>query len=261
MMQMRRGAVVSVIALLSAACSSSSSTTTSPAGATTPLTVFAASSLTKAFTQIGQEFHTANPEVTVTFDFGSSTDLAAQIQSEGTASVFASASGTAMDTVQGDPGVTDRTNFATNQLVIITPPDDPAGISSLNDLTRSGVKLVLAAEGVPVGDYARQALKSAGILAQATANVVSNEDDDASVVAKVTSGDADAAIVYTSDVASAGGSVRSVKIPSAVNVVAKYPIAVVTGSSQTDGATAFLNYVVGPAGKATLKEFGFGPAG
>ena len=257
MMQMRRGAVVSAIALLSAACSSSSSTTTSSAAVPTPLTVFAASSLTKAFTEIGQDFHTANPQVTVTFDFGSSTDLAAQIQSEGTAGVFASASGT----VQGDPGVTDRTNFATNQLVIITPPDDPAGISSLNDLTRSGVKLVLAAEGVPVGDYARQALKSAGILSQAMANVVSNEDDDASVVAKVTSGDADAAIVYTSDVASAGGSVRSVKIPSAVNVVAKYPIAVVTGSSQTDGATAFLNYVVGPAGKATLKEFGFGPAG
>ena len=261
MMPMRRGAVVSVIALLSAACSSSSSTTTSSAAAPTPLTVFAASSLTKAFTQIGQDFHTVNPEVTVTFDFGSSTDLAAQIQSEGTAGVFASASGTAMDTVQGDPGVTDRTNFATNQLVIITPPDDPAGISSLNDLTRSGVKLVLAAEGVPVGDYARQALKSAGILSQAMANVVSNEDDDASVVAKVTSGDADAAIVYTSDVASAGGSVRSVTIPSGVNVVATYPIAVVTGSGQTDSATSFLNYVVGPAGQATLKEFGFGPAG
>jgi molybdate transport system substrate-binding protein len=261
MMQMRRGAVVSVIALLSAACSSSSPTTTSSAAAPTPLTVFAASSLTKAFTQIGQDFHTANPQVTVTFDFGSSTDLAAQIESEGTADVFASAGGTAMDTVQGDPGVTDRTNFATNQLVIITPPDDPAGISSLNDLTRSGVKLVLAAEGVPVGDYARQALKSAGILSQAMANVVSNEDDDASVVAKVTSGDADAAIVYASDVASARGSVRSVTIPSAVNVVATYPIAVVTGSSQTEATTAFLNYVVGPAGQATLKEFGFGPAG
>src|SRR5439155_23584919 len=97
-------------------------------------------------------------------------------------------------------------------------------ITSVNDLSRPGVKLVLAAEGVPVGDYARQALKSAGILAQATANVASNEDDDASVVAKVTSGDADAAIVYTSDVASAGDTVRSVTIPSGVNVVATYPI-------------------------------------
>jgi molybdate transport system substrate-binding protein len=261
MRKMGRIAIPIVMALLAVACSSSSSTTTSPGAGSAPLTVFAASSLTKAFTQIGQDFHTANPEVTVTFDFGSSTDLAAQIQSEGTAGVFASASGTAMDTIQGDPGVTDRTNFASNQLVIITPPDDPAGISSLNDLTRSGVKLVLAAEGVPVGDYARQALKNAGILSQAMANVVSNEDDDASVVAKVTLGDADAAIVYTSDLASAGGSVRSVTIPGALNVVATYPIAVVTGSSQTDAATAFLNYVVGPTGQATLKEFGFGPAG
>ena len=98
--------------------------------------------------------------------------------------------------------------------MIITPPDNPAGITSVKDLTGPGVKIVLAAEGVPVGDYAREALKSAGILAQATANVVSNEDDDASVVAKVTSGDADAAIVYTSDVASAGDTVRSVAIPS-----------------------------------------------
>jgi molybdate transport system substrate-binding protein len=121
------------------------------------------------------------------------------------------------------------------------------------------VKLVLAAEGVPVGDYARQALKTAGILAQATANVVSNEDDDASVVTKVTSGDADAAIVYTSDVASAGDTVRSVAIPSAVNVVATYPIAVVGGSAYPDQAKAFLDYVVGPTGQGTLATFGFGP--
>jgi molybdate transport system substrate-binding protein len=245
MLAVRRVVVLFAVAVVSVGCSSSSSST-SPAAAATPLTVFAASSLTKAFTQIGQDFHTANPDVTVTFNFGSSTDLASQIQSEGTADVFASASGTAMDTLQSAPGVTDRTNFATNQLVIITPPDNPAGITSMNDLTRSGVKLVLAAEGVPVGDYARQALKSAGILAPATANVVSNEDDDASVVAKVTSGDADAAIVYTS-------------IPSAVNVVATYPIKVVGGSVYPDQAKAFLDYVVGPSGQATLAAFGFGP--
>jgi molybdate transport system substrate-binding protein len=129
----------------------------------------------------------------------------------------------------------------------------------MNDLTRSGVKLVLAAEGVPVGDYARQALNSAGILAQATANVVSNEDDDASVVDKVTSGDADAAIVYTSDVASAGDTVRSVAIASAVNVVATYPIAIVGASAYPAQAKAFLDYVVGPTGQATLATFGFGP--
>jgi molybdate transport system substrate-binding protein len=258
MLRVRRGSVAFAVAVVSVACSSSSATT-SPAATTTPLTVFAASSLTKAFTRIGVDFHTANPEVAVTFDFGSSTDLAAQIQSEGTADVFASASGTAMDTLQSAPGVANRTNFATNRLVIITPPDNPAGITSVNDLTRSGVKLVLAAEGVPVGDYARQALRSAGILSQATANVVSNEDDDASVVAKVTSGDADAAIVYTSDVASASNAVRSDAIPAAVNVVATYPIAAVSGSAYPDQAKAFLDYVVGAAGQATLKQYGFGP--
>jgi molybdate transport system substrate-binding protein len=256
--KLHRGLALLVVASLAAACSSSSSTTSAGAPAT-QLTVFAASSLTKAFTQIGQDFQTANPGVTVTFDFGSSTDLAAQIQSEGTADVFASASGTAMDTVESKPGATDRTNFATNQLVIITPPDDPAGIGSLQDLTKPGVKLVLAAEGVPVGDYARQALDNARIEKQALANVVSNEDDDASVVAKVSSGEADAAIVYTSDVAAAGDTVRSVEIPADVNVVASYPIAVVTGSASPDQAKAFLDYVVGPQGQATLQQYGFGP--
>lgn len=255
--KVRRVLAVLVLASLAVTCSSSSAGTSG--GSTTQLTVFAASSLTKAFTQIGQDFHTVNPDVTVTFNFGSSTDLASQIQSEGTADVFASASGTAMETAASDPGVTDRTNFATNQLVIITPPDDPAGIGSIQDLAKPGVKLVLGAEGVPVGDYARQALNNAGISKQALANVVSNEEDDASVVAKITSGEADAAIVYTSDVASAGDTVRSAQIPQAVNVVAAYPIAAVTGSAHPDQATSFVDYVAGAEGQAVLERYGFGP--
>jgi molybdate transport system substrate-binding protein len=250
--------VLAVLTLALAACSSSSLADTSTRS-TTRLTVFAASSLTKAFTQIGQDFHTMNPDVTVTFDFGSSTDLASQIQSEGTADVFASASGTAMDTIARDPGVNDRTTFATNQLVIITPPDDPAGVGSIQDLAKPGVKLVLGAEGVPVGDYARQTLDKAGISEQALANVVSNEEDDASVVAKITSGEADAAIVYTSDAASTGDTVRSVQIPQALNVVATYPIAAVTGSAHLDQATSFVDYVAGTKGQAVLQQYGFGP--
>jgi molybdate transport system substrate-binding protein len=252
-----RKAVAIATLLLAAACSGTSST---GSAAPSTLTVFAASSLTAAFDQIGNDFMTANPGITVTFNFGSSTDLASQIQSEGTADVFASASGSAMDSLASDPGVTDRTNFATNRLVIITPPDDPAGIASIADLAKRGVQLVLAAKGVPVGDYARQSLTSAGLLSEAMQNVVSNEDDDASVVAKVTSGEADAGIVYTSDVAAAGNAVRSVTIPAAVNVVASYPIAVVAGSTQSETATSFLSEVIGPAGQATLKDFGFGPA-
>ena len=244
--------------LVAAGCSGTSS---SGSAASSTLTVFAASSLTAAFNRIGSDFAAANPGITVTFNFGSSTDLASQIQSEGTADVFASASGTAMDAVASDPGVTDRTDFATNRLVIITPPDDPAGISTIADLAKPGVQLVLAAKGVPVGDYARQALTSAGLLSEAMQNVVSNEDDDASVVAKITSGEADAGIVYASDVAAAGNAVRSVTIPTAVNVAASYPIAVVTGSTQTEAATSFLNEVIGPTGQTTLKAYGFGPGG
>ena len=251
-----RAPVLVVLALVTVGCSAANGT---GPGASSTLTVFAASSLTAAFDRIGSDFTAANPGITVSFNFGSSTDLASQIQSEGTADVFASASGTAMDSLQSDPGVTGRTDFATNRLVIITPPDDPAGIASIVDLARSGVRLVLAAEGVPVGDYARQALTSARILHEAMRNVVSNEDDDASVVAKVSSGEADAGIVYTSDVVAAGNAIRPVAIPAPVNVVVSYPIAVVTGSTQTDAATSFLDEVTGPTGQATLKDFGFGP--
>ena len=246
-----------LVVALAACSSSSSSTSTGSAGGSTDLTVFAASSLTAAFTKIGTDFEAANPGTKVTFNFGSSTDLATQISSEGTADVFASASGTAMDTVAKDPGVEDRRDFVTNQLVIITPTDDPGGVSSLEDLAKPGLQVVLAAEGVPVGDYARQMLDEQGLTKDVMANVVSNEPDDASVVAKVHSGEADAGIVYTSDVASS--DVRGVTIPDDQNVVATYPIAVVSGATQADMAATFVGYVTGSQGQATLQQYGFGP--
>jgi molybdate transport system substrate-binding protein len=223
------------------------------------LTVFAASSLTAAFTQLASTFERADPGVHVTLNFGSSTDLAAQIGSEGTADVFASANGAAMDTVAADPGVLDRGTFATNELVVITPPDNPAGVSRLDDLATPGIQLVIGAEGVPVGDYARQMLRNAGIDQQVLANVVSNEPNDASIVAKVASGEVDAAIVYTSDIAAAKASVASVAVPAAVNVTATYPIAAVEGGD-TELAGAFVAYVRGPDGQALLRTYGFGPA-
>jgi molybdate transport system substrate-binding protein len=120
--------------------------------------------------------------------------------------------------------------------------------------------VVLAAVGVPVGDYARQSLKEAGVEKAVLANVVSNEDDDASVVAKITAGEADAAIVYVSDVTSAvAPQVNAVTIPDAVNVIATYPIAVVTRSTHADQAHAFVDYVTGSAGQATLASYGFLP--
>jgi len=252
------GVVSLALLLMTAACSNNSST--SSAGSTSTINVFAAASLTDAFTKIGDDYQAANAGTKVIFNFGSSTDLATSIGSEGTADVFASASGAAMDTVQSAPGVSDRQNFATNSLVIITPPDNPANIQSIKDLGNPGVKLVLAADSVPVGDYAREALKNAGVSNAAMKNVVSNETDDAATVAKVTSGDADAAIVYTSDVAAAtGNQVHSVPIEDQYQVIATYPIAVVTGGANATGASSFVAYVMGSAGQTTLRTFGFGP--
>jgi molybdate transport system substrate-binding protein len=257
----RLGALAAVAFLALAGCSSSSPPSTShPSGGATEITVFAASSLTAAFTKIGADFEAANPGNKVTFNFGPSDGLAQQIESEGTADVFASASGTWMDDVQQKVGVTHRVDFARNWLVIITPPDNPASVRSLADLGRPGVKVVLAAKGVPVGDYARQALDQAGILSLVSSNVVSNEQNDASVVAKITAGEADAAIVYSSDVTSqVSPNLNAIQIPDSSNVIATYPIAVVQGAAAPDLAASFVDYVVGTRGQATLAGFGFLP--
>jgi molybdate transport system substrate-binding protein len=253
-MRLATSLVLGVAIFSAAACSSDSDETTE-------LTVFAASSLTDAFTdEIGPAFEDANAGTTVVFNFAASDALAAQIQSEGTADVFASASGTWMDAVADDPGVTDRRDFAQNRLVIITPPDDPAGIASIEDLADDGVQIVLAAEGVPVGDYAREALGNAGIAEEAEANVASNEEDNASVVAKIAAGEGDAGIVYESDIsAAAGNDVTAVEIPDDVNVIATYPIGVPEGAPDAELAAAFIEYVTGAEGQAALEEYGFIP--
>ena len=229
---------------------------------TIELTVFAASSLSAAFTdEIGPAFEGEHEGTTVVFNFAASDALASQIQSEGTADVFASASGTWMDAVQDDPGVSDRQDFVQNRLVIITPPENRSGIGSIEDLANEGVKLVLAATGVPVGDYSREALANAGIAKEAEANVVTNEEDNASVVAKIASGEGDAGIVYESDIsAAADNEVVAVEIPDDVNVIATYPVAVVTGAPNADLASEFVAFVTGPDGQATLEEYGFMPA-
>jgi molybdate transport system substrate-binding protein len=252
--------VVCLVFVLTACSSKTGSGASGSSGGSTALTVFAASSLKGAFTKIGTDFSAANPGDTVTFNFGPSDGLAAQIETEGTADVFAAASAKYMDEVQQKVGVGGRADFAQNRLVIITPPDNPASIASIADLAKSGVQLVLAATGVPVGDYARQALTNADIADAAEANVVSNEEDDASVVAKITSGEADAAIVYASDVTDqVAPQVKAIAIPDAMNVLATYPIGVVTGATNADAAQAFVAYVTGSAGQATLKSFGFLP--
>jgi molybdate transport system substrate-binding protein len=254
--------------LLLAACSDSNESRgptgtmgaigTGDAGA--ELTVSAASSLTEAFGEIGDAFETATPGTTVIFNFGPSDGLAGQINEGAPVDVFASASPTWMDSVQDDgPGVTDRAAFAQNRLAIIVPADNPAGLESLNDLTEDGVQLVLAAEGVPAGDYAREIFENAGISKAALANVVSNEEDVKAVITKVMSGEADAGIGYVTDVTPrVADQVTLIPIPDDVNVIATYPIAVVTGSQEAGLAQGFVDYVLGD-GQQTLAEYGFLP--
>jgi molybdate transport system substrate-binding protein len=223
------------------------------------LTVSAASSLTDAFTEIGRAFETANPGTTVTFNFGPSDGLAGQIDQGAPVDVFASASPTWMDSVQDGPGVTDRAVFAQNRLAIIVPVDNPAGIENLDDLTEDHVQLVLAAEGVPAGDYAREMFREAGISAPALANVVSNEEDVRAVITKLIAGDADAGIGYVTDVTPAvSDRVTLIPIPDGVNVIATYPIAAVNGTQEVDLAKGFVDFVLGD-GQRTLAEYGFLP--
>jgi molybdate transport system substrate-binding protein len=196
--------------------------------------------------------------VEVRLSFGPSDGLATQIQEGAPVDVFASASPTWMDAVAEDPGVTDRVDFARNTLVVITPADDPAGIATVEDLADPGIKLVLAAEGVPAGDYAREMLANAGIAETALANVVSNEDDVKGVVQKVALGEADAGIVYRTDVTpTVADDLRTIEVPDDVNVVATYPIAVVEGTS-SEIADAFVDHVLGP-GQDALDAAGFLP--
>jgi molybdate transport system substrate-binding protein len=248
----RRLLLVACIALGLAGCDS---------GGDRELTVSAASSLTNAFTEIGTAFEAVNSDVTVTFNFGPSDGLATQIIEEAPVDVFASASPAWMDVVQDEgPGVSGRVDFAKNALGIIVPSDNPAEVDDLIDLAREGVQLVIAAKGVPAGDYAREVFDSAGIAEGALDNVVSNAEDVRAVVTAVASGEADAGIVYVTDVTpDVADRLTLVEIPGDVNVIATYPIAVVTGSEEADLAQRFVDYVLGD-GQRTLAEHGFRPA-
>jgi molybdate transport system substrate-binding protein len=223
------------------------------------LTVFAAASLTEVLTELAADFEDANPGVQVRLSFGPSDGLATQIQEGAPADVFASASSSWMDAIEEDPGISDRADFARNRLIVIVPADDPAGIASVDELARPGVKLVLAAEGVPAGDYARELLSNAGIAHEALANVVSNEDDVKGVVQKVALGEADAGIVYRTDVTDAVAvDLRTIDVPDDLSVIATYPIAAVEGGD-VDLARAFIDLVTGD-GQRRLADAGFLPA-
>lgn len=219
--------------------------------------VFAAASLTESFTTIGSGFEAVFRDVDVRFNFGPSDGLATGINGGARADVFASASPQWMDAVMKGNGLRGQAQiFARNELVVIVPSDDPGRVDRFDDLARPGVKLVLAAPAVPVGGYARRALADAG-LARAEANVVSNEEDVKGVVQKVVLGEADAGIVYATDVTPAvARHVSVVAIPAPVNVVASYPIAVLRGSEHPVAAGAFVAFVL-REGQSILRDAGF----
>jgi molybdate transport system substrate-binding protein len=224
-------------------------------GESTQITVFAAASLTDAFTRLGETYTVVHPGTTVRFSFAGSQDLVAQLQQGAPADVLATADTKTMAMV-GDAVDTSAT-FAGNKLVIVVAPGDPEGIESLNDLARKDLKVVLAAPEVPAGKYAQEVLDRAGV----TVHPVSLEVSVKGVVTKVSLGEADAGIVYVTDVSAAGGAVDGVAIPDADNVVATYPIAVVTASAQAEAAQAFVDLVLSEDGQAVLKDYGFLPPG
>ena len=237
-----------------------------PASGTGTLHVFAAASLTDAFTEIGRNFEKANPGTDIAFNFAGSQALRTQIEEGAPADLFASANQTEMEALIADSLIAQDAprQFLNNQLVVILPANNPAGLEKLEDIARPGIKLVLAAEEVPAGKYARQALDNmnsqfgAGFKDQVLANVVSNEDSVKQVVAKVQLGEADAGIVYTSD-AVAATALKTIKIPADLNVNAEYPIAPLARSENASLAKAFLAYVLSAEGQAVLQKWGFSP--
>jgi molybdate transport system substrate-binding protein len=234
---------------VSAGCGSSGAS--SNASSKTTITVFAAASLTEAFTKVGADFTAAHPGVKVVFNFAGSQVLATQIGQGAPADVFASAAKKNMDAVASLVGT--PATFADNILEIVVAKGDPLGIHSLADLSKASLKVVLEAPSVPAGKYARQALDALHI----TVKPVSLEDNVKAVVSKVSMGEADAGIVYVTDVQAAGSTVAGVQIPAAQNVVAHYPIAVVKASKHAGDAQAFVDYVLSAAGQQTLRGFGF----
>lgn len=247
---------------------SASSATSAKAGGVTELTVFAAASLTESFGVIARNFEAANPGTRVTYNFGGSNDLAAEIVKGAPVDVFASANQTQMDHLIGAGAVApDAAHpFVRNRLVVIYPRSNPARIVTLKDLARPGVKIVLAAGEVPVGKYSRNFLDKASqdpaygsdYRTAVLKNVVSNEQDVKAVLNKVVLGEADAGIVYATDVTPAAASkVVKLDIPDPLNSIATYPIAALKSAPHPALAGKFVDYVLSPEGQVVLEKFGF----
>lgn len=218
------------------------------------LQVFAAASLTDTFTELKTSFEAENDGVTVEFNFAGSSDLVAQMEQGAPADVFASADENNMskavedDLIDGEPDL-----FAANTLQIVTPPDNPAGIETLTDLTRDDVQLVVCAAEVPCGAATQTVAETAGL----TFEPVSEESAVTDVLGKVVAGEADAGLVYVTDAIGAGDTVEAIDFPESNAVINLYPIAVTARTEQAEAARAFVDYINGPEGRAVLDAAGF----
>jgi molybdate transport system substrate-binding protein len=236
------------------ASGSSASGTPSKDPVATPVTVFAAASLTETFTDLAHRFEAAHPGASVKLDFDASSTLATQITSGAPADVFASASTKNMQQVTGQGlAVGTPTVFVRNSMEIAVAPGNPKGITSLADLAKPGLKVVLCEQQVPCGSTAQAALKNAGVtLTPATLG-----QDVKTVLTDVELGEADAAIVYRTDVNSAGSKVTGVQIPAAQNASTDYPIAALTTGRHEATGQAFVAFVLSATGRAALSKVGF----
>jgi molybdate transport system substrate-binding protein len=218
------------------------------AGPTAQITVYAAASLTDVFPRIDSRQR---------FSFASSNTLAQQIRQGAPADVFASAD-TANPQALFAAGLCSRPRvFATNKLVVVYPRSNPGNVKTVFDLRRPGIKIVIARQGVPVGNYTRQILRNLGISSAVLANVVSQEPDVRSVLAKVALGEADAGFVYRTDAATVKNDVGVIKLPAWAQPPIRYGICAVSSSSNKPDARAFIAKVLGKTGRARLTAAGF----
>jgi molybdate transport system substrate-binding protein len=268
--------LILILSLLMAGCAqqpagTAQSTSPSTSTGSVDLNVFAAASLTEPFSEIGKLFESNHPGVHVVLNFAGSQQLAQQINQGAPADIFASANNLQMKMVIQAGGIVSGTQetFVKNRLVVIYPKNNPAGLKQLKDLAKPGLKLVFAAKDVPVGQYTLQFLNQAkddpafGSSYQDAVikNVVSYEDNVKAVLAKVALGEADAGIVYTSDISGAdANNVGQLDIPDALNVIATYPIAPVKASKNPELAQAFIEVVLSAQGQDILAKYNFIPA-
>lgn len=255
-MWMRRMiSLVSGLCLVLTGCGGGPSTGPGETSGSRTLTVYAAASLTEAFTALGERFEADNPGVTVTFNYAGSSDLAQQIVNGAPADVFAAASDATMKMVT-DRGLAAAAPavFASNVLQIATPPGNPNHITSFADLAKPGLAVVVAAAQVPCGAATRKVERATGVRL----HPVSEESDVKSILSKVLTGDADAGLVYVTDVAAAKGKVHGVSFPEANGARTHYPITVVKNAPQAELAQRFLHLVTGERGRKALDAAGFG---